>query len=89
MSTYLCPNCGEDAWVADYYEAVYQSITLTVGETGEPEFGEYTGILDNYDDGVTEDEAWRCRGCGYVIQLGTFTFTPNSDSQSAEKGGDA
>src|ERR1043166_454143 len=28
------------AWEADYYEAVHQSISLYVSESGEPEFGD-------------------------------------------------
>jgi len=80
MTAFLCPNCGEDAWVADYYEAVHQSITLVVGEDGEPEFGEYTGGTGGYDDGSTSDECWRCQSCDHVIELAKFVTIDESMS---------
>jgi hypothetical protein len=75
---YPCPSCGAtDAWVADYYEAVNQTITLFVDDEGEPWFGDYTGVTDSYDDGSTEDECYRCRSCDHTIKLGTFRFVPD------------
>jgi len=75
---YPCPNCGAtDAWEADYYEAVHQSISLYVSESGEPEFGDYTGAYEAWDDGSTEDERWFCRECEYEIRHGSFRFVPD------------
>src|ERR1043165_1663474 len=79
MSAYACPNCGEtDAWKADYYEAVGQSITLYVGDNGEPEFGDYTGVMTDYSDSRTEDEAWRCGSCDYTIEHAQFVMVPKA-----------
>lgn len=69
-----CPECGKSDWKADYYEAVSQTIDLFVGDDGKVEFGDYTGGLDSYDDGSTQDEAWVCRGCDHRIVLGEFKF---------------
>lgn len=72
-SEYECPNCGcSDEWVADYYEAVWQSISLYQDEDGEPVFGDYTGTTGSYDEGSTSDEAYKCNNCDYVICLGVF-----------------
>lgn len=78
---FACPACGEDdAWKADYYEAVWQSIDLLVGANGEPEMGDYTGVTGSYDDGSTLDECYRCGNCDYTIDLGKFEFVPAEDN---------
>lgn len=75
MALFPCPNCGRtDAWRADYYEAVWQTITLERGEGGEPVFGEYDGVTGSYDDGSTEDECWKCGACGHELPLGRFAL---------------
>jgi hypothetical protein len=64
-----CPNCGASDWKADYYEAVWQTVSLTVGADGEPELGDYLGVTGTYDDPSTEDEFYRCCSCDFVIPL--------------------
>lgn len=68
-----CPSCGAtDAWKADYYEAVWQTCTVEADENGRPVVTDYTGVTGSYDDGSTENDALRCRECGYEVTLGTF-----------------
>jgi hypothetical protein len=71
-----CPHCGATEWKADYYEAVWQTISLVVGDDGEPELADYTGVTGTYDDPSTDDEAYRCASCDHTIQLGTFRLLP-------------
>jgi predicted RNA-binding Zn-ribbon protein involved in translation (DUF1610 family) len=72
-----CPECGEtDAWWADYYEAVAQSVALVTDDEGEPELADYTGATKSYSDGATSDESYRCGNCGHVIELGTHVYVP-------------
>lgn len=76
-----CPNCGstDDVWKADYYEAVWQSVTILVGEDGKPELFDYTGVTGSYDDGSTEDERYVCRNCEHEIVLGRFEMIPEGE----------
>lgn len=69
-----CPSCGRtDGWRADYYQAVSQGVELVAGKDGEPyPFPtDYRGDEKSYDDGSTENEAYRC-ACGHEIALGEF-----------------
>lgn len=79
-----CPECGGvENWKADYYEAVSQTIDLFIGSDGGAEFGDYTGGLENYDDGATEDEAWVCMDCGHRIVHGEFRMLPVGEAEPA------
>lgn len=65
-----CPHCGASGeWKADYYESVWQTISLHVGDDGQPFFGDYTGVTGHYDDGATEDEAYRCSSCSVEMPV--------------------
>ncbi len=76
-----CPECGHtDAWKADYYEAVWQDVTVLTGNRGEPDIVDYTGVYGSYDDGSTENESLRCRNCDHEIVLGRFRFLPAEDT---------
>lgn len=75
MPEYKCPECGGTEWKADYYQAVWQTVTLEDND-GAPVFGDYTGVTGSYDDGSTQDEAYRCCSCSHTVELGTFRMLP-------------
>jgi hypothetical protein len=82
-----CPSCGGTEWKADYYEAVWQTISLFVGDDGKPVFGDYTGVTGSYDDGSTADEAWVCRSCDHRLELCEFKMVPVTATQREESDG--
>lgn len=81
---FLCPACGESDWKAVYYEAVWQTIDLVVGDDGGPEFVDYTGVTGTYDDPSTEDEAWRCSACEHEITLAEILVGENMRAVAEE-----
>jgi hypothetical protein len=84
-----CPDCGStEDWKADYYNAVFQSCTVIVGEDGQPEVDEFLGDEDSYDDGCTEDEAIVCQDCGYRIEFGAFRMLTPKDGRLFDKAPD-
>jgi hypothetical protein len=71
---FLCPNCGEQAWVAYYPETSQQDVSLIVGEDGEPEIEDWLGCTETVCDGDYDVDSYRCSVCDHTITIGNFTF---------------
>src|SRR4051812_31751459 len=82
---FRCPTCGaDDQWVADYYEAVWQTVTLVVDDDGGPRLRQgYDGVYGRYDDGSTDDEAYRCQNCREAIALARFVMVEADEEEAA------
>ena len=73
---FACPGCGASDWRADYYNAVHQGVTVSVGNDGRPQLDAWDGDEETYDDGCTEEDRLVCQACGHVAALGEFRFIP-------------
>lgn len=71
-----CPSCGGTDWRADYYTAVSQSVTLLHGPEGQPEVNDWTGVMTEYEDLDTPEDALVCAECDDRIDLAPVLITP-------------
>lgn len=73
---FKCPECDGTQFHADYWEGVWQTVYVVVGENGEPEVADYMGGGGDYVDANSEDERIKCASCEWFATLGAFEMLP-------------
>jgi len=86
----ICPQCGADAWAAEYIVPERQDVKLAADEKGEPYVEDWLGGTRQFDCSH-DNERFVCTLCDYEIHFGDFCFVSvpgGPDFQVPEKDGE-